>query len=234
MPVQTGGREGAAKPGTEGAMLAQVPLWDRDRQAPRGGRPISDPAMDAGEAGPGPCEPVDAAYETQPAGVGVATGDAPGPGLRAGVIVAAVAAVAAIAAAGWYASRPPGVAELTPGGPEASPVAYVTAAPEDLAAPPAAAGPAPVDRQAAMPAKPPKDAERPAPRVRPAPSATDAAANASATAAPTITPPTPGSPSTDPMTVNPAPGARSAPAESAPSVGTAAPATPPADPGTTP
>ncbi|CAN7435730.1 hypothetical protein LJR219_002829 [Phenylobacterium sp. LjRoot219] len=170
MPVQPGGREGAATSGTDGAIFASVPLWEQDRKG--GHRPASDPAMDAGEAG-GLGEPVDAAYETQPADVGLQTGYPPRRAAPAGAIIAGAAALAIIAAVGWYASQPRerGVPELTPGGPDGAPVALAVVAPPETSLP----GPAPATGEAAKPAPaarratPP--AQTPAPRVRPAPSA---------------------------------------------------------------
>lgn len=248
MPVEPGGRESAATSGTEGAPFAPVPIWEQGRKGRRGGRPASDPAMDAGEAAPtGLGEPIDPAYETQPADVGLGRPERPHRDPPVGGVVLGAAALAAIAALGWFASRAHerGMPELTPGGPTASRLAYAAPAEPSATAPPtsevnprAPATPgAEADRRAPPPRRsttPPKDADVTS-RVRPAPSATESGANASATAAPTITPPSPGSPSTDPMTVNPAPSARTAPVEGAPSVGS--PPTQPApapDPGTTP
>jgi hypothetical protein len=204
--------------------------------------------MDAGEAAPtGLGEPIDPAYETQPADVGLGTPDRPRRDPPVGGVILGAAALAAIAALGWFASRTHerGMPELTPGGPTASRVAYV-APPEpgltapatsqvDPRAPTTGAEAARRTPPASQPAKPPKEAADVTSRVRPAPSATGSGANASATAAPTITPPSPGSPSTDPMTVNPAPSTRTAPAEASPSVGSppAQPAPAP-DPGATP
>jgi len=243
MPVEPGGRKSAATRGTDGALFAQVPLWERTRKGRRASRPASDPAMDAGEAAPtGLGEPVDASYETQPADVGVETPKRIRRDPPVGGILLGAAALAVIAAAGWYASRPHerGVPELVPGGPTARPAAYAIAAPPG-ASPSSPAAPAPEKARPAAPdaqrsttpATPPKEAKRTNPRVRPAPSAADAGANAAATAAPTITPPTPGSPSTDPMTVNPAPTRPAAPAESPPSA-PGSPATQPTPPAPTP
>jgi len=254
MPVDPGGRESAATSGTEGGLFAPVPLWARGRKGRRGGRATSDPAMDAGEATPaGLAEPVDPAYETQPADVGVETPARTRRDPPIGGLILAAAALAVIGAAGWFVSRPNerGVPQLTPGAPTASSsVAY--AAPRETGAaapaapqarPPAtsktpredAAGRAPPERRSTTPAARSKPSADVTSRVRPAPSASESGANASATVAPTITPPTPGSPSTDPMTVNPAPTARPGPVESPPTVGS--PPTRPAptpDAGTTP
>lgn len=234
MPVDSGARDGADQPEAGVAMFAPNPLWARDR-TPRRGRSASDPAMDAGEAGPGLGEPVDAAYETQPATIGVETGAPPRRGTPAGMIVVGAAALAAIAAVSWYASRPHdrGIPELTPGVPAASQVAFTTAPPD--AAPPAQANepdarPPSVASDAGA-RRPTQPAARATPRVRPAEgrSATDAGVNASAT-----TPPMIASPAADPMTVNPAPAMPRDLGAPVASPIAPAPATPPNDPAATP
>lgn len=243
MAVDFSARNGAPMTQNESSMFAPTPLWERDaRKRRRGGRSPArrqDPAIDAGEAGAGAMgattagEPVDTAYETQPAERGTARG-----GVAAGAIGAGVVVVAALGAVGWYASRPHdhGVAELTPGGPTASGPVLAIAAP-----PPAA--PAEIAQQNAAPATPapepahaaPRRAARSLtvrstaerePRVRPAPadnaSALSSGVNASTTA-PMINSPPP-APKVNPMQPTPSNPVVNPPNLAAPPTTTAPPA----------
>lgn len=237
MPVDAKAPEGATKPETESPMFAPTPLWARDVKKRRAARPVrpaarqakGDPAIDAGEPGAGAgvlgattaAEPLDMAYETQPAEGALRTMRRHSNGVAVGTVAASAVIVAALGVIGWYASRwhDGGVAELTPGAPATSTVALNTAAPPANPIP-ATSPPSPAADSAAtmqeggttqtrpQPAAGPRRARAaavraPAPRVRPADSssALDAAVNAGATA---------------PMVVNPSPVRGGSPASPVP------------------
>ena len=250
MAVDFSARDGARTTQNESSMFAPTPLWERDaRKRRRGGRPTArrhDPAIDAGEAGAGAgvmgattaSEPVDTAYETQPADRGAARA-----GVATGAIAAGVVVVAALGAVGWYASRAHdrGVAELTPGAPATGAAALATAAPPPTTVAQQSATPTPPQSAASAPpaseptrAAPPRasrsltvrsTAER-EPRVRPAPadnaSALSSGVNASTTA-PMIAAPPP-APSANPMQPTPSNPVVNPPNPAAPPATTAPPA----------
>jgi hypothetical protein len=210
--------DGAPASGDEAAAFAPALRRVRallERRAPPAAA-RRDPAMDAGEAGAGAgvlgattaSEPVDAAYETQPAGHVLAHARVPG----AVVAVLALAVAGLLAGLGWVASRPPsGVPELTPGVPAGG------AATKPVKPPP-------VQKvRPAAPARTPRAPAPAAPRVRPETdySAMDTGAKATA-AAPMIAPPTAAPPPAPPASAEP-----ERPAATAPTSATAEPGAPP-------
>jgi len=222
MPAEFNAPEADETARTDGLMFSSTPLWERgQRRRKRATPPSRDPAMDAGEpAAATAAEPTDPAYETQAFSYDPIRPAQPRKAMSVGALAAGVAAIAVVGALGWYMNRPAGggVAELTPGAPESSPITLAAAPP---VAPVTSSQPAPppaTPAPNAIPSRAASDAAAPAPsrtpqrtarastsRVRPAQAAgaTEAGVDASAVA-PMIEPPAPAAPKLGPTLSMPA------------------------------